>query len=240
LSRKHRGSIAVIGLAAALLLSGTPDTASADWAALSWDACGAEVLAKQFACDTNVGRSRFVVSARTETLGPQGVHFECELEIVLASSVVPAWWQLSAGECRPGAIAYSADEQPEDAACQYPWFALPSLSIGMSVDPAQPRIALSVLGVDVTGTNQLPPSVESFVLTIGISHEKSVGDGACAGCSTEACILLRRLTLIDYPDRVNMPLLLGHDMLAWQSTSANCTVTPTRNRTWGAIKSLYR
>jgi len=37
-----------------------------------------------------------------------------------------------------------------------------------------------------------------------------------------------------------MPLLLGHDMLAWQSTSANCTVTPTRNRTWGAIKSLYR
>jgi hypothetical protein len=32
----------------------------------------------------------------------------------------------------------------------------------------------------------------------------------------------------------------GSNIVTWQGTGPNCSLVPTRNVTWGSVKSLYR
>jgi len=84
--------------------------------------------------------------------------------------------------------------------------------------------------------------VESFVVAIVLRFDKTTGVGSCEGCSARACIVLRGVEFYDSetPPFVHVSPLPGQSMLAWQSNTADCLLTPVRNKTWGAIKTLFR
>jgi hypothetical protein len=82
-------------------------------------------------------------------------------------------------------------------------------------------------------------------LKITIDRAKTTGAGACMGCSETVCLFLNYLHL--YQTDANKTLTTIYDVtqqqavntIFWQGTASVCA-TPTRNVTWGRIKTLYR
>jgi hypothetical protein len=104
---------------------------------------------------------------------------------------------------------------------------------------------------------------EYFALTAIINHQKTVGTDACAGCDLGACIgfvgakLMRSATVphgyLPPGEVIILPAALVDQVVTWQGGAgiaipnylgAGWTycpgATPARNRTWGAVKAIYR
>ena len=112
-------SLIHVAVSAAFLFASVP--AKAEWAALSWDACGAQVLAKSFACDSNAGETRFLVSALRDSSGFETTAFTCSLDVVVAAPQLPPWWQMGTAECRAGALTKTVIPNPLDGLCADAW-----------------------------------------------------------------------------------------------------------------------
>lgn len=234
------------GVAAAVLIGLAPQReARAEWAALGWDHCGSRILAKQFACDTNAGESRLVVSALRDSVAFFTNGFRCVLEVAVDAPSLPSWWQVRSGDCRGGALTSTILPMPEDfGSCAYAssWSLVDTWIVAEYV-PATGRLRLTLYGASAIGESQMTPFVETFIVALHIRHELSTGAGSCSGCDTPACVLLRELTIVDGAPTgalVTLPILEPSFLLGWQSDRANCIATPIRNQTWGGIKSLYR
>ena len=104
------------------------------------------------------------------------------------------------------------------------------------------RLIVTLDGASPNNDTPMVPNLESHIAALVIGHAKSLGPGACAGCATPACLILRSVEFLDsnHPYPISMPIPDATSMLAWQGTVAHCIATPVRNRTWGSIKSLYR
>ena len=88
---------------------------------------------------------------------------------------------------------------------------------------------------------------EYYAFKATVTRTKSTGTGSCAGCLAPACIVLNEIQLFQ-------PLTLGFDpqifnprdrnFATWQNPAGGppgCPgTTPTQNKTWGQVKSLYR
>jgi len=235
-------SFALTNAVVAILGFATPRVAAAESAALSWDACGAEVLAKKFACDTNDGTARLVVSAFRDSVGFVTSAFTCSLDVVVAQHQASTWWQAALGQCRSGSITSSIVPASQDNSCTDSWGGVLAMGMDLTYLPGQSTLSLSIVGADLTGTVRMQPLLETFVVSIDVDFGRSVGTSACEGCSSGACVVLRRVTFHDEGGSVvvPMPLRQGQSMLVWQTTLSACQTTPIRNRTWGAIKALYR
>lgn len=217
--------------------------ARAEWAALGWDRCSSQTFAKQFACDTNLGESRLVVSALRDSVALFTDGFHCMLEVAVAGASLPSWWQVRSGQCRDGALTSTTLPQPEDfGSCVYAWNVV-GANLEVKPIPMASRIRLTMDGFSPTGDSQMTPFVETFIVALHIRHSLSTGAGSCPGCEAPACILLRELTIVDgFPTGalVTLPILEPSFLLGWQSSRANCMATAIQNRTWGGVKALYR
>jgi len=70
---------------------------------------------------------------------------------------------------------------------------------------------------------------------------RSGGANACAGCATPAQVELTEVVLLSTTSGLNLiqlttPTAPGSNVVQYTGSDH----TPTRNRTWGAIKALYR
>jgi hypothetical protein len=88
--------------------------------------------------------------------------------------------------------------------------------------------------------------VEYYMFEMSINNAKSV-NSSCVGCLVPVCLYFNSLEC-DQPDN-HVPLVPvftaapsgGRQFVTWQGgAGANCASVPTRNRTWGQVKSLYR
>src|SRR5262245_57794964 len=87
---------------------------------LSWDACLADggVQNKSFACDTNAGSERLVVSIALGSALANVSGFEINVDIGAASPALPAWWQMKTpGTCRLSSLAMTTNPPPGAASC---------------------------------------------------------------------------------------------------------------------------
>lgn len=227
-------------LCGSLVLASTP--AKAEWAALHWDACGAQVASRQFACDSNSGESRMVVSAYRDSAGGFTSAFTCSLDVVVAAQTLPSWWMLGRAECRAGSLVESVIAEPVDVQCAYAWHGVLAHGMLITSGAISAQTHLWIEGVDVTQDVRMTPHLEVFVVALTLRHDKSVGAGSCAGCSTSACVLLRDVTFVDEggANTIHMPLLPEQTMLVWQGGTPSCAAVPVRNRTWSGVKALYR
>lgn len=227
---------------------------------LRWDHCYGDggVQNKTFACDTNSGSETLVASFVPAWDIVNVVGIEIEMDLASASATLPAWWStFSAGTCRPTALAASpAPVDPLVTNCP-DW--------GQGVQSG----GIAAYQVGIYGANfariklgwAVPQDVvlslagrqEDFAYRLTISHVHTVGSGACADCTTPVCILLASVNMVT-PIQANTRWLTGpanqvdSDFATWQGGGVPATrlgtgcpaATPTRQRTWGEVKSLYR
>ena len=123
---------------------------------------------------------------------------------------------------------------------------------GISMDaPNGNRARIKMLEGLPTGSPlivPIPAGTEVYSFKVTINHAKTVGTGACAGCTDEACIVLNMIRL-NQP--VSLPAISIYNAAQsqhciWQAwtnpdpTQACPLVTPAKQQTWGSIKALYR
>ncbi len=221
---------------------------------LGWDVCGpTSPSIKTFACDTDTG-SAIAVASFTAPAGVEHMTaIEYTVRLDFTSAAAPDWWQFkNPGVCRQTALTF----EPQDplwgsGACADYWQGTASGGIGLyQVTPGSSLAHAHALirGVAVVPPGfayALDPEVEYHAFRLRLSYASTVGSGACAGCREGVCLSLQRLTLtqpvgegdftISDPDRRNV--------IVWQGASyewAGLCITPTQNRTWGRIKSIWR
>lgn len=211
---------------------------------LYWNSCqGAP--ARTFACNTNSGNS-FVFGS---FVAPYGVTAMSANEIVidvLSSNVaIPQWWELkNAGACRPNALSVSFDATTDVSGnCADYWQGQAVGGIGayQVLSPFKRRI-IAVGAVPPSAVGPLEAGTEYFSFRIAINHSASTGSGSCAGCLEPVCLVLNSIKLTQ-PVGVGDFLLYTpavNNCVSWQGGLPQCCFVPTRSRTWGSVKALYR
>jgi hypothetical protein len=65
----------------------------------------------------------------------------------------------------------------------------------------------------------------------------------CTGCGIPACLTVAKIDIIQLAPLpiITQTAAATRKHITWQGGTPGCTgATPTRNRTWGAIKAIYR
>jgi hypothetical protein len=218
---------------------------SINWGAGCWsDVAPLNLLTS--ACDANTGFATMTCSFAISQDQPQFVGIELDLEGVTEATVVPAWWQMGQGDCRAGAISTSANflSAPQ-VGCVDMWQnrAVGGLAIyGWGPQWGGNNRTHMVVVYAVPDENPIHPipvtaGVEYYAAQVFISYQKTVGSGSCAGCPYRmiwGLYLMKSCELTQY-EALYEPLPEGNQFLTWQGGQV-----PTRNTTWGQVKSLYR
>jgi len=237
---------------------------------LSWDHCAADgrVSNKAFACDTNAGSELLVFSFDPPRAKDDGVGFEITAHIKSSSASLPDWWRFAAGTCRVTGMSY--DLSPAAAGtCEYPLSANAGGGIAaFQADwfgPGSLRI-LAISAVPQADQFAVAPGQEYFAFALVLKKVRTVGAGACGGCSTPVCIGFGHLRITDQFNDTNIDMYAGNVGLGgsdatvtWQNAFVHGYLSvfertsdyvdmacdpdnsvPARTSTWGAVKSLYR
>jgi hypothetical protein len=228
-----------------------------------WNDCGlgpTATTARTFACNTNTGSHILVgsfdpVAGLTEVVGVSAM-----LDLASDTCPLPDWWQFkNPGTCRQSAMSANFILMNGQESCVSPWQAhlvggVTTYMTGFLGDYRRVRMA-------VTGTMSTEFAVpvtsgtEYYAFNLVIDNAKTVGSGACTGCSAQVCIVLDEIKLIQPAGTPGgSPVLtspISSYFVGWQfANSSICyhaldpgpltCATPVYNRTWGQIKSLYR
>ena len=239
--------------AALVLVAATP-AAHAAGINLYWNDCSAGATAtnhRSFACDTNVGRNNLTASFDP----PDGLTRLNGLNLVIEikSSVSPLaqWWRFkNAGTCRLTSLL--ANTVFPEASCIEPWAGSGTAAISAYLENVGGNARHARIGATVSVGSALEGPVSSgteyYGVNIVINNAKTVGDGSCTGCQDPLCIVLNEIKLTQ-PAGVEggSPQIANprdNAWVFWQTVGAEppdyLCYTPTLNRTWGTMKSLYR
>lgn len=218
---------------------------------LYYNGCSTDVGAATsatFACDVNTGSNVLYASVIVPSDMPEFLGTTAIVDVTVDAPSLPSWWQTQLGGCRQSAVSMSFD--PNVVAtntCADIWAGTPNLSVFQ----AQPflhgpnTIRLNG-GAAVTVGQEISVvadgSTELTVARITINHSATTGTGACAGCSAGACIVLSECYMQQTPPlpqyRLTTPI---SNVVTFNNGSQSCAgIVPTQNRTWGAVKNLYR
>lgn len=244
-----------ISVVAAMLL--TASLASAAGVNLAWSNCLGDggTPNRTFACAANTGSNvlvtSFILGADLNDVSGN----ELVLDFLTTTSF-PEWWQFATvGTCRQ--LSLSSNFVFNDNIC-LDWAqgggsgGIGSYSVdpgpgGWTIDPSvvnRHRRLKIAKAVPPQALAALVANQEYYSTNIVINNAKTVGTGACAGCTENVCIVFNSLN-VTTPVGANNVLLAtgntaGSNTATWQGTVADCLLVPTRNTTWGAVKSLYR
>ena len=246
-----------VTLLCALLLATSATVAAASGVGLRWSNCLANggAINQNFACNTNSGSQPNLVGSFA--LGadlPSVSGNEVVIDLAAADATLPAWWNVkNAGSCR-GSLAMTMNFIGGGANCPNWGGGAAAGGIGAyNVGARGPNTAriVAALAVAPDGLQDLTGGQEYFSFNIAISNAKTVN--GCAGCSTAVCIVFNSIN-ITTPVLANNVLLSGPangtdgNYCTWQGGAGVVTgggsgcpqATPTRNKTWSQVKSLYR
>lgn len=241
---------------AAALLAGS--AAHAGGLNLAWTNCASEggLANLSSACDSNAGSQVLVGSFVPiyDMSGVTGVEIVVDILVGDGTSTIPAWWEIGGpGDCRTGALTANEVVNAANTICN-DWAnglasgglaAYNSGSISTIPPQNQPAHRHMVMGFAVAAADSatLLPTNEYFAFNARITNAKSLGLGACAGCTTPACMVLNSIHIVP---GVNPGQFLGtgtsaaSNFATWQGTGPNCQLVPTRRSSWSAVKQLYR
>ena len=232
-------------LLVALLLVLVTNATAAEGINLRWSLCFGDGSAsnRNFACATNAGVNVLIGSFELGDALAQVSGQEFTVEVLTQSATLPAWWAFkNPATCRQTSLSVNfvaPGGSCVDWANSQSAGGLGAYNIGY-LAPNRARI-LGVVAVPQSALADLDPFVEYYSFTLVINNVKSVGSGACAGCSTPANILLSNMkvtTPVAANDRILSNPAHGFDsnLATWQGGFP----VATRRETWGAVKALYR
>ena len=227
---------------------------------LRWSQCFGDggAINKSFACDTNTGSDVLVGSFVPAWDHGDLTGIDFTMTLASAGSSLPAWWQFkNAGTCRPASLGMNFTNATGAVACR-DWAPVGEAAGGIAAYQIGLKGANSAR---ILAAIAVPPSVrgsvsglqEYFVFNLGINHAKTVGTGACAGCTTPVCIVLDRIRTYSSGPVENRTVMgpsnfTDSDYATWQGGAGVSTflgsgcpaATPTKRETWSEVKSLYR
>ena len=226
--------------------------------ALSWNHCfgeGTGAWSRSFACNTNSGFEELVGSfaIAEDMVNVSGNEIVVDLSTAYpyvympvppSGPPLPEWWKFrNAGTCRQTALSASFSADPGNTVCQ-DWGQGGQVGgIGAyNIDFAgqgTARIVMAV-AVPVSGLQSLFAGTEYYSFTLRVTHVKTVGTGACGGCSSPIYVTFNSIKVTtDTPAniRVYSGPLNGSDS---NFASWNQSPVPVRTASWGALKSRYR
>ena len=112
--------------------------------------------------------------------------------------------------------------------------------------PTRARI-VAAIAVPASAVGPVDADVEYFSFNLAINNQKTVGTGACTGCSVPVCLVLNSIKLtqgVGIGDfKIGDAGAPGSNIITWQGGAVGgggCAATPAKNATWGSVKSLYR
>ena len=235
-------------LISAMLLA-TATAASAGGLNLRWTACAGDagVQNRAFACNTNLGSNVMVGSFILDNNILQVNGNELVVDLTTASATLPDWWKFTAaGTCRQSSLSIAAHD---GTACPDMFTLQASMNIAayqMGLHGTNSARILCVNAVQTSLIVDLFAAQEYGIAKWTVQNAKTVGTGACAGCTTPACITFNSANITTEAGLSDTKLTTeasaGSNYITWQGgTGTNCpAATPTRNATWGSVKSLYR
>jgi hypothetical protein len=206
------------------------------------------------ACDSNAGTAFTLYGSIVMPAVTRHQFVTCEsiLDIQTdAAGAIEDWWR--ADDCRSSAFILTADASLAGA-CATLWDTVaPAVSTltafhAGSAPPNRIRLLLDTrldpgAVYDLVGDG----ATERVTFMLTVTRGKSLGPGACAGCSSTACIVLNETNLQTVSDtpatylRLTDPVSNRYVTYNGSLTTAGCPGSvPARIRTWGAIKALYR
>ncbi len=246
---------AAVLVACAQLLS-PPRATSAPAINLAWNDCidgATATLNKNFACDTNAGSDVMVASFVAPTGMNQFISVEIYYEITQGTCGATApWWQVKGvGKCRNGALTLNGDFTASSGACDASAWSVPAVGgVGaVTNDLPTPGHSMGngVVAVPVANVVALTADVHYYGVKIVLSHAKTVGTGACVGCSIPWCFRLARLRLVQPTGspggNVDIVSVGTRAHVTYQAPDPSVCMgycTPTHRSTWGSVKALYR
>src|SRR5262245_33459316 len=217
---------------------------------LRWNNCigDAGLANRNFACNANVGNNMLVGSFELGQDILQSSGQEIVIDLVAGAATLPAWWSFrNAGTCRPTSLSMNTVANPAAVNCT-DWASGAAVGgIGAyNIGQRGPNTARIVMALAVPGTSlvDLFSATEYFSFNLVINNAKTVGTGACAGCSTPVCIVflaIKCTTQVAANDRTITGPTNNTDshIVTWQGPTS-CFPVPTSKRTWSEVKSLYR
>jgi hypothetical protein len=241
-------------LAALLLALGAPPAAAQSALLLNWDDCATYGgrLEKTFACNTNSGPA-FVLYASVVVPRnlPRVVGADVSIGVILEGGTIPPWWQTEAGQCRASTIVskpLGMDFIPPNlgALCDNIW----STTVGLVTQsfavtpPAHAPFTFGLVGTARMAPNDsaaLPVNGEEWVVCkIWFTRMKTVGATACAGCETGATFVFEECRLVQDGGAGDCVITEPYRAYGTYPTFNGGAPVPALNRTWGAVKGLYR
>jgi len=244
-------------LMAGALLAMTATFAQASGVELAWNSCYGQLGSaslKTNACAVTTGGQNMYASFRPPAgiLKLEGI--EVFIDYQVAGGVLPCWWNFSSVPPQPRTLALVTQHvSPADGngvpttPCDNHYF-LDNLAGGggggivTGVDRGQLK-GLAAIGAG----SGLPVAADAQQYGIGfrITNALATG-GTCLGCLQQACFVLNTINLTSFgvPNVVlQAPHPGSENFVTYQGNAAatGCPgATPTRNATWGSVKSLYR
>jgi hypothetical protein len=239
----------VITLAAMLVTLGASSALAQSGINLSWDDCASASggLDKTFACASNAGSFKLAASVIIPTAMSTFAAATSVVDIHTDAVSTPPWWLTDTGQCRANAISMSFDPSNNPGGCSDLWGGSPNLQVTAIQQNLHGANSIRVNGLAAIpqGSEIAVPAdnAELWVCRVQISATGTVG--ACnTGCAGGACIVLNEVKMQQpggIPDII-VTNAATRQFVTWQGGGAtNCPInTPTINRTWGAVKGLYR
>ena len=214
--------------------------------------CGGGTSTNSFtnACTKNSGSGAaavtLVASVVLDNTDPDFIGAATIIDLQSSASSLPAWWDGSSTGCRSGSI--SANENSNISPdCPTLWDGRSDVLPVFAVQPlvGGPNRVRFNSGAAITSSIPiLGGGTEYGVMSLVVNYAKTVGTGACAGCSTGACIVLNEINL--QPASTTTPWTrftapATNNFVTFQAGAPVCAgSTPTANHSWGSLKALYR
>lgn len=234
----------VFVLTALLLVVAIPALASG--VSVAWTNCygGGGASDMVFACNKNTASEIMHVSFATAADQPGFLGVEVYMRGMVEATVVPDWWKLGlsgSGDCRQGLLSGSCDYTAGPYDCYDPWLGNGAGGVAnYSWFDDQMRL---ILAFALASESPLVAEVENYACKVTILNTKTVGTGACVGCTTPAIWAINELKSAQALsfEMLTTPISEGSQCCTWRSSTLPCgPPVPVRNSTWGQVKSLYR
>lgn len=236
----RRTLVAVGALACAIIVAAPAHSAGLN---LRWQNCygDAGTASRTSACTSTLGSAGTLVGSFVLGSPLQGVTgVEANIDFTFDSASIPAWWLFNApgGQIGCRGAAMNANPTISGAAVNCVDWAGGQASGGLvsyALGFAGTNTARATVGFATASPTDLLDGPEYFAFNLSLSMAKTVGTGACTGCTTPACIAVNSIR-ISRSGGVE-PLLLsgaasgaGSNFVSWQgggTVAGTCALPDT-------------
>jgi len=205
---------------------------------------------KTFACNVNTSTLAFqwpmTASFMIDSEMTDMVGVEFTLEGLSTQPVLQDYWKVGATDCRPNMMTFGSDLSGVATEVCVDWTAGQAFNVfGYSWDTNRAHIVAGcAIAADIPF--DMLGGQEYYAGQFTFKNSKTVGTGACTGCSYGMKWGLTLLTIAGLSGRrddLHFPIVGGNQCIDWQASAQTLPCDrpiPTKNTTWGAVKSLYR